>query len=360
MSDASELYAQQISAALPSVAWEPGRPSDVTDGRRGSAAMAATIDSAPPPGGAVQVVRDVPILWNWAPTAAGMMDRALFDFCDTIPLSDVHGAPFFSGSESFSGNYRAFVQAIDTPGAFGPTIRDAVARIAEPAENAFTTPPGWARVAVNGINEWRPVWSPQLSPHEWITAVAESDPAPRTIRFDFSDAETVPRPPLDAPWLSLESIAGSSVRRISITAKAWGRIAVAPGDWFNAALVSLAAQGVSFPPWTPELLFGPRGLLRSRISEFFVAYAPEVSMTVSNEVAEKVTDLIAGAARFVVGGMAFSGGAPSVPAPLQPDVAQTGGGTKIVARSSSSAPQIVAVVVTRPVAAARHSATSAA
>ena len=339
MASVVELYSRQMSSALTSLAETP-ESQTVSAAGDSFLALPATV-------GAVQVVNQVPIFWNWAPTAPGIMDLSLFTFCDTIPLSNVDGAPFFSGTASFSSNYRSFVSTISSAGAFASIAADAAQRIIEPLPSA-STPPGWARVAVNNILEWRPVWSPQLSPSQWMAGVVGSNPTSRTIEFDLSGAAPSSASAPEGPWPSLLPLLGSSARNISITAKAWGRIPIVPGDWFSTALVTVAAQSDVFQPWTSSMLFGAQGLLRYRISEFFAAYSPELSMTVGGDVSAAVTSFLATAKNFVFGGMAFSGGAASVPRTLQPEVTVADTGTTITGKAASPYPQIVAVIVSAP------------
>lgn len=212
-------------------------------------------------------------VWDWKVTAIGSISEKQFLFADTIPMSDEYGDLYQPSSNSFSDNYRTFLSFI--PEDKFPSkdlLTDAKNKIKLPTGNVADskTPPGWTKVITEGILRWKPDWIVDPSAYSWQQKVQSGsikNPATIKIRINKEDNEKN---------ILLESDEGtqnkvySNFQVVSIKAEAWGQIPIIPGSWFSSAMITLGKNYLS----NSEDFFGSKGLLKARITGFYVAYKP--------------------------------------------------------------------------------------
>jgi len=239
-------------------------------------------------------------LWNWPDTAIGTISDAQFYFADTVPQSAVSSALYEASSRSFSAGYRVFLSSIDTLrfNSKYPQLLEAARLKAEPPKGdpaSVPTPPGWTKLTGAGISEWKPLWSLQPSATAWTNSVATGEiDNPGTIRLRLAGASPGLGP--DGAGLQIQHPGGHSLstppfETVEIKARCWGRVAIYPGAWFDAAMLKLGKPYVN----AAADFFGPDGLLACRVSTFYVALEPEFSYSCPTPVTPQVREALASA-----------------------------------------------------------------
>ncbi len=220
------------------------------------------------------------IAWDWPVATSGSIAVEQFQFADFIPQSTSEATEYAASSDSFSSNYRSFLEFIDT-GKFPSQqmLADAKEKIRIPQGDPSTSssvPPGWTKITRAGIQRWAPIWGLSRSAQDWTSGVhsgAISNPGSVVVELENARNGNEVLKHKVAGTAAFQSLPGAQAafQRVTISAKAWGQIAISPGTWFNSGLLRLGEKYVD----DPEVFFGPTGLLRGRVSAFIVAYKAE-------------------------------------------------------------------------------------
>ena len=222
--------------------------------------------------------------WNWSTSAVGSIPTNQFYLADNLPQSTENGEEFAASSDSFSKNYRLFLDMIDTAKfPAGAGLQQAKQRIAEPSGSPSSgkAPSGWTKIMPAGVIRWAPNWVASQTSKNWTTQAATKPPGkPQTIRISLNAggqpsaiaSDLIKNHPATQPEALLRTF-----RTVSITAKNWGKITLSPGDWFESGLLQIGQSYMK----NPEMFFGSSGLLRGRVSAFFVGL--DVSLTFSGD-----------------------------------------------------------------------------
>lgn len=227
----------------------------------------------------------IPTIWNWDTNPSGSITRAQFEFCDTMPSSASPGE-FNPSGNSFSNNYADFLTLLNQDTFIPKSILTNNIITNKPPTEAVSgpaQPKGWTRVpnAAQVLN-WQRLWGVSMSPIQWLGSVANNNQnKPLHLVFDSTSANVV--------LSNSEHIAvpKDQIEKVTITASAWGRITVNPGDWFGNTVISLAQGDASvfLKPAFLDIALGSNGIIKSRVSEFIVAYMPSASITINSDFA---------------------------------------------------------------------------
>ncbi|WP_145730378.1 hypothetical protein [Nitrospirillum pindoramense] len=211
------------------------------------------------------------IVWNWPPMGPNQISFQQFEFCDTQPASCKAGEDFVNGGSSFSLAYRSFLQLVD-PATFVPNsllqqaLASAIPPSYTPAQGAG--PPGWIAVPDSGGKlSFMPEWTVGLTPAQWssVAGVPLSWTGPAAGFLAGSDAAQVVTP---------------ATLSASVTADRVVRVPVYAGVWYSDPFVQIASTGPFLGNRLPQIVVGPAGFLRCRITEFFVAGGLSAQVTV--------------------------------------------------------------------------------
>jgi hypothetical protein len=213
--------------------------------------------------------------WDW-PHNTGSMAPELFRFADTIPASITPNTQYAPSSDSFATNYRSFLDFIDArrfPDPAALAAAKACIRVPDTDPASSPAPPGWTRVSIAGVLRWKPVYEPSDSALDWTQKVQSGQihnpgsfvlkmhtPAGASGVLDLALGGATIQPALTA--------AQPGTWSVTVSARAWGQLALATGSWYNSALMQLGRPYVA----NAGTFFGPRGLLRGRVSGFLAAY----------------------------------------------------------------------------------------
>ena len=227
----------------------------------------------------------IPMIWNWDTNPTGSITRAQFEFCDTMP-SNASPGQFNPSGDSFSNNYADFLTLLNQETFIPKSILTKNINVNKPPTEPVAGPAqpiGWTRVpnAAQVLN-WQRIWGVSMSPTQWLGSVANSDQnEPLNLVFDSTSANVV--------LSNSENIIvpKDQIEKVTITASAWGRITVNPGDWFGNTVISLAQDDASvfLKAAFLDIALGQDGIIKSRISEFIVAYMPSASITINSDFA---------------------------------------------------------------------------
>ena len=224
--------------------------------------------------------------WNWPTATIGTISDDQFQFADRMPVSSEPATLYLQSANSFSDNYRTFLDFID-PQSFPSKslLKEAKEKIKQPDGDPATapTPPGWTKVNIAGINRWRPIWNVPVNASTWKNDVeAGAIQNPGTILIRLKDGDNTKGTTLEKRFAdnhsSLLSDESAHFEQISITAKAWGQIGINPGAWFDSSIFLLGRKYVP----DEKSFFGKKGLLSCRVAAFYVAYKPEFNYLASS------------------------------------------------------------------------------
>ncbi len=213
--------------------------------------------------------------WDWSTSATGSIPTNQFYLADNLPQSTQNGGEFASSSDSFSKNYRLFLNMIDVatfPASVG--LQQAKQRITAPTSSpaSGTAPPGWTKIMPAGVLRWAPNWVASQTSKSWTNeAITKPPQRPQTIRISLNTGgqpsavarDLITNHPATQPEHLLRTFSA-----VSITAKNWGKITLSPGDWFESGLLQVGQSYMK----NPEMFFGASGLLRGRVSAFYVGF----------------------------------------------------------------------------------------
>lgn len=223
--------------------------------------------------------------WDWTVAAPGQIASQQFLLADNLPQSVAAGTEYAASSGSFSENYRLFLDMINAD-TFPAAAQLTKARrlVAEPTDlpSGGTAPRGWVRVDRSGVLRWAPNWITSDSCQRWTTRANASPSQPQTITIPLKNRQVAGNLIAEGGQASAQTGAAtllSAFSTLSVTAAAWGKITFTPGDWFVSSMLLLGQNYIS----KPATFFGPKGLLRGRVSAFYVGL--DVSITISGQTA---------------------------------------------------------------------------
>lgn len=213
--------------------------------------------------------------WDWPVDGSGTTSSAKWTFCDTMPASWGGGAVYARGTESFTSNYRAFLDALD-PARLGDRVKAARAAL-DDASNQTTvlfaeTPPAA-----------RPAWLASQTPVQFAASVAGAKP--RTIELPVAADDRAPQLVVGLGGSGPTAL-DAHFTHVVITADGFGAVTLSPSGWYDSGLVSSARTPDAFRPgYAPRRrdlepkgngtwIFGRRGLLQSRSVSLLVALNP--------------------------------------------------------------------------------------
>lgn len=239
---------------------------------------------------------DPAIPWDWPSTGPGQISLQQFNFCDTQPASSRPGSSFSFGAGSFSDAYLRFLDLAEAtsrvPASMVTSTRKAAMAPTFPP-SAGAGPPGWVAVPNSGgVLEFKPEWAVAITPGQWaIDQIAGFHLAagatagflrgtPQAAAFDVKRRDAV------------------------MEARSLVRIQVAPGAWYSDSFVRLAASGPFAGARSAEEVVGPNGILRCRVTEFFVATELSASVTLDDAEARALAAHLAAAPTAKIGSLA--------------------------------------------------------
>ncbi len=293
-------------------------------------------------------------IWDWQDPGPGKISEDLFEFCDHIPASSDPDANYSASANSFSQNYTSFLEVISPEFAPQSLLQGAKASAARPLipPSDVTGPLGWVLVKNrSGFDRWQPNWIVDSTPMEFL-AQNQADANPSTLNLgDAPMLKSAIREGLNLicygeaeGQLTAPKVIPGDIQDIQITAGSWGRVSIYPGDWYNSSLMILAGQGPFVGKFSPQTIFGPKGLLPCRISEMIVAAGLNAKITLSQDFMSRQGDNILGAKHLELLGFNLETNKNSQnPSPLK---LSTQGNTAILSvLSSSQSPAIIGVVI---------------
>lgn len=213
--------------------------------------------------------------WDWTTTAAGSIPTNQFNLADTLPQSTENGSEFAASSDSFSKNYRLFLDLIDSsefPSA--ANLQLAKNRITPPTGSPAggTAPPGWTKVMRSGVLRWAPNWLASDTSKNWTNQAVTRPPGqPQTITISLGSAgqqHAVAADLIGTPRSVLPETLLRTFSTVAITAQNWGKITLTPGEWFESGLLQIGQSYMK----NPATFFASSGLLRGRVSAFYVGF----------------------------------------------------------------------------------------
>lgn len=334
------------------------RIAELAEGGQGPAQAAAPASAgrgvapaaAPAGGGALPLTgRNQPMIpaidWDWDEADSGQIAPEQFSFADAIPQSVAAGSEFAASSGSFSQNYRLFLNMIDEATFPAPAdLAKARQLIAEPSGSPAEggAPPGWVRIDSAGILRWAPDWSTSDSCERWtLRARTDARQPPVTITIPLSNGQAAGsliaernapgRAASNAPGSAAAVLAGFET--LSVTATAWGKIIFSPGAWFTSGMIALGKAYVQ----KPFVFFGPAGLLRGRVSAFYVGLDVSFSLSGQSALSESGRQSISADPELQIMGVAVT---------LDRSLSSLDAATpELTYRQSQSTPQIVAAEI---------------
>jgi hypothetical protein len=231
--------------------------------------------------------------WDWDTPATGYISQEQFELSDHIPQSCEPFDQFTSSSQSFSDNYRSFLYSLDPEFQPKSLLEDAKSKIGFPNGSTGESfkPRGWTIVSGDdGIDRWKPYWGISNQPGNWIISIkAQSGNGTIKIPLKILGSNNLLEFPIG------DKVFQFIVKRpsyIEISAEAWDRIQIYPGDWYDSGIIKLGSKGPFLQGYIENRrdfndtklipIFGPEGMLRCRVSELVVAYKPCLGMLIDN------------------------------------------------------------------------------
>jgi len=295
--------------------------------------------------------------WDWESTVTGITPREQYQFSDHMPQSCAPHVQFASSSASFSENYKAFLNVLAPNFQPENILKDAESKLkppdSKPADSL--TPTGWTKVKDgSGLLRWQPDWIVSQTPRDWIARVATKGGNSGTIKLnmtvspgsnDTSGGEQLLKfQSDDGKWQSI-TLKSGQVKNIEISAEAWDRIPVYPGEWYSSAIIGFGRNGPFRYGYESSQFFGNKGLLSCRVSELVVAYKPKFKMDVDDSFLGKHNQKLLKAIELQVAGFAFKKSANGSAGVLIHSEKTIVGTTQYSASSTSSTPLIVGVII---------------
>lgn len=283
------------------------------------------------------------IAWDW-PKYPGMVSPDQYNFCDFMPLDPENSDIYKRSANSFSSNYLSFIRALE-PSAPPPDLIDSA--LDDYANELYRS---YVKYTSRPVSH-RPSWYVR-NYEDWIRQVAgqNNTEADRVMRFQGQPSD----PSQPALLASCRDGSGKGWTNVSLqdkqhrllmTAEAWGRISITPGEWYNSGFVGTKANGPYYTGYSRDDFFGPRGLLHSRVAELIVVYKPTLKLTVNGQLSptgsERRLNL---ASELRVGPIRLHGGSGTHSPEFRVST-DSAGDSVVSGKSTSSTPFIVAVTV---------------
>lgn len=340
-------YADQMDALA------PAQPSS------GASRNALTADAMPVDG--VQPLTPT-MAWNWRDAVTGTTDRAQYELLDTMPAGPGRRSQYLPSSSRISSVYADIVGLIvEFP--IPRRLSEVRSLLERPHSDPADTPNplGWTKVPDgSGVLRWQPDWSASQTPREWLDDIARNPQDPTALRFVLSDIYGGTPPALPA----LVAVAGpdpgsersplpidaGELHAVEITAEAWGRVTIHPGQWYDPAIVALRDQTTYRNGLTAASLIGPHGMLRAQATGLLVAADPRVTLTVSDDFVQRNADLLRTTTDVEVAGWVFRAAPSARAAPVVrlAEYDSDASVSRLTASSPTTVPQIAGIYVTAP------------
>lgn len=272
--------------------------------------------------------------WDWEVVADGSVSAKQFLFADYMPKSSKPATIYTASSNSFTDNYRTFLEVIPDTFPSPELLNTAKTNIKVPAGDPANdpTPPGWTKVTIAGIIRWEPIYSVSMSADEWKLDVETGKiNNPGTIDVNLRQKSSAADPNIavlaKSPDVNDASqVLDSSVfEQVTIAAESWGQIFIYPGSWFSSGVISLSKQYVSKDVF--------KNLLHSRVSAFYVAYKPVFKFSSATAIDKAVLTEISATPELYAFGVQVQAEQP----PESP--------TSIELKAASPDPSIIGVVI---------------
>ncbi len=229
--------------------------------------------------------------WDWPNANANSTPYAQFQFADTIPKSIAGGQEYAASSDSFSSNYKTFLEMIPVDKfPSSSMLQTAKENVAKPtlSPDGTAPPAGWCKVKRSGVYRWAPVWELSISSSDWFNKVQSGEISnPNSFTIDLTsraERDTYLTSANGSALLPMTSPTGLDFESITISADCWGQVSILPGSWFNSAMIKLGKTFLS----DQEVFFGDDGLLRGRVSTMFVAYKVSFKLNSKTTISEAV------------------------------------------------------------------------
>jgi hypothetical protein len=215
-----------------------------------------------------------PLSWDWEISPTGTISSNMFTFCNSVP-DDPDADTFVAGGNFFDA-YQGFLAWLNDDFIPQHTLQRLLQLASQPigSPNDIAAPDGWVKVNDGGeLLRWQPAYSATNTPKNW------------KLHNRIEDAPALNIPINDIP-LSIFKIVDSDnndhpidinqVDSVSLTAKAWDRVRISPGKWYNSTMVDQARtqNGVFKQDQKINKLVGANKLLSARISEILVVMEP--------------------------------------------------------------------------------------
>jgi len=295
-------------------------------------------------------------LWNWEKPLAGGLPYQMVNFCNTVPNSCNPFGSFEASSEQFYDNYNVFINLL-APGFQPSEILADVKKIARKPSgqpSSEPVPPGWARVKDSaGLIRWEPLWSISMWPSEWKLDVEKNGGNSSGIRIPLESQEAFLSVDNDTTTDKTIPLLPNQVQQVEIKAKAWNRVSITPGEWYDSGIIK-AAQITNGPflgtGHQSDEFFGPGGLLTCRITEFIIAMEPELTIKAGTEFINSYGDALSKASLVQIPelGFQFNQSMKNDGKAVDVDHHSTGSEkTEYSVVSSNAGIQIIAVVVNK-------------
>lgn len=256
------------------------------------------------------------------------------------------------------------------------TLKNAVAIMKMPPDDpaqALTAPRGWTKVKNGaGILEWQPDYMIGTSGDDFrvqlaggsvgkFSASLSNRAADVTIKDSWAHASTTAAgffwiARASTTWSKHEQMAADKSVEVQLSVDASTRVAVNPGAWYDGGFLRALAKGqqasgdgyVISQPWVANgpknSLFGPSGLLGTRINELLLVVRPKMTVKMSAATMKYTREVLAAGGGLCVGPFCFGGYGAST----KQDFSMTTTNDTMTLESTSEDPVIIGVTVSFP------------